>query len=109
VHTLSGSRIYLSIHATEPDTNNPEHSRFSATPLFQVPDTIETPEQFYDWILDVCIPGVDTHERWEWFRVGGKPWRDVHAPGMPAFSVDPNAHWDLFATVQHVDDACGRR
>ena len=80
-------RQWVSILACDRDTNNPEHGEFSAMPLFQVTDDIDTREKFLDWLLDVCIPGIDTHERMEWFRVNGKPWRDVHAPGRPAFQV----------------------
>lgn len=77
---------YITVRATEPDTNNPA-GQFSTSPLFRIPEGV-TQEQFYDWILDVCIPGIETHERWEWLRINGQKWRDPHAPGMPAFATD---------------------
>jgi len=79
---------FITILVTEPDTNNPAGGEFQICPLWRVPDEVHTRDQFYDWILDICIPGIDTHERWEWFRVGGEKWRDPHAQGMPAFAVD---------------------
>jgi len=79
--------LCIIIKAIGEDTNDPQ-KQFSASPLYYVPDEIFTPDQLYDWILDVCIPGIDTHERWEWFRVDGQKWRDPHAPHMPAFAVN---------------------
>lgn len=77
---------YIVVRATEPDVCNPGEI-FTTAPLFKVPENI-TREQFYDWIIDVCIPGVETHERWEWLRINGGHWRDPHAPGRPAFATD---------------------
>jgi hypothetical protein len=77
---------YVTVRATEVDTVT--GGVFVTSPLFRVPAEMCTAAQFYDWLLDVCIPGIDTHERWEWFRVGGVKWRDPHAPGMPAFATD---------------------
>jgi hypothetical protein len=78
---------YITILAVGQDTNDPT-KWFRTSPLFRVPKDIDTPTQLYNWILDVCIPGIDTHERLEWFKVDGQKWRDVHAPGMPAFATD---------------------
>ena len=78
---------YITVWATEPDVCNPGEV-FTTAPLFRVSEEITTSAQFYDWLIDVCIPGVETHERWEWFRVNGEKWRDPHAPGMPAFATD---------------------
>jgi hypothetical protein len=80
-----GGDEYIVVEATGPDSNDPG-GRFSASPLFKVPDGVSR-EQFYDWIVDDCIPGVECHERWEWFRVGGVKWRDPHASSMPAFAT----------------------
>jgi hypothetical protein len=77
---------YIVILATGQDSHELDGT-FRAMPLFKIPVGI-TCEEFYDWILDTCIPGVDTHERWEWFRVDGQKWRDPHAPGMPAYATD---------------------
>ena len=83
---LDDGRAYVVIEASEPDVCNPGGT-FTTAPLFRVPDGI-TQSDFYDWLIDVCIPGVEQHERWEWFRIDGKHWRDPHAPGMPAFTTD---------------------
>lgn len=79
--------LYITVNATEPNVCSPGEE-FHTSPLFRVPDEVVTREQFLDWVLDVCIPGVEKHERYEWFRVDGKHWRDPHAPGMPAFATD---------------------
>jgi hypothetical protein len=84
---LNDDRLWINVFATEPDVCNPGQT-FSTAPLFCVPDDISTRAELYNWILDVCIPGVETHERYEWFRIDGQHWRDPHAPGMPAFAVD---------------------
>jgi hypothetical protein len=86
---------YISVHAAVPDVCIPGGT-FHTSPLFAVPvtfavfpdDTPLTVDQFFDWILDTCIPGVEQHERYEWFKVGGHHWRDPHAVGMPAFATD---------------------
>ena len=82
--------LYIVITASGQDSNNPNDptKRFTAGPVFAVPSTIKDAGQLYDWILDECIPGIETHERWEWFRVNGKKWRDPHAVNMPAFATD---------------------
>jgi hypothetical protein len=85
--TLTDGRVWITILATDRDTNNPQHGLFEALPLFEVTPDIDTREKFMDWLLDVCIPGIETHERWEWFRDDGKPWRNVHAPDMSAFAT----------------------
>jgi hypothetical protein len=77
---------YITVDATAPDVCNPGEV-FCTSPLFLVPQGI-TREKFYDWVIDTCIPGVETHERYENFRVAGKCWRDPHAPGMPAFATE---------------------
>lgn len=86
---LSGGRRYVTVYATEPDVCNPGET-FTTSPLFLVPENI-TQRQFYDWLLDVCIPGIEAHERYEWFRIHGQHWRDPHAPGMPAFATEFSA------------------
>jgi len=73
------------VNASEPDVCNPGET-FETSPLFRVPDDL-TREQFLDWVIDTCIPGVETHERYEWFQIDGEHWRDPHAPGMPAFAT----------------------
>lgn len=78
---------YIIVRATEPDVCNPGKV-FHTSPSFRVPDEVVTRQQFLDWVIDTCIPGVEAHERYEWFRVGGQHWRDPHAPGMSAFAVD---------------------
>lgn len=83
---LFDGRSYITVSATEPNVCDPSQS-FHTMPLFQIPEGI-TREAFLDWVLDVCIPGVEMHERYEWFRVNGQKWRDPHAPGMPAFATD---------------------
>ncbi len=84
-HLRQGS--YITVQATEPNVCNPGEP-FRTSPLFRVPDEVVTQEQFLDWVIDTCIPGVETHERYEWFRIAGRHWRDPHAPGMPAFATE---------------------
>lgn len=79
---------YVTINASEPDVRDPSIP-FQTSPLFLVPEDVSR-DEFYDWILDFCIPGVEQHERYENFRINGKPHRDPHAPGMPAFATDFN-------------------
>jgi hypothetical protein len=78
-------RQWIIIHATGPDVCEPG-KLFKTGPLFKVPEDI-TKEQFYDWIIDECIPGIEQHERYEWFRINGHHHRNPHAPGMPAFAI----------------------
>lgn len=35
-------------------------------------------EEFLEWLLNRCIR-LESHEAREWFKVGGKPFRDPHA------------------------------
>src|SRR4029077_16367895 len=84
---FSGGHQYVIVWATEADVCKPGEA-FHTGPLCQVPDEITTRTQFLDWLMDVAIPGVETHERWEWLRVDGKHHRDPPAPGMPAFAHD---------------------
>jgi hypothetical protein len=79
--------LYITVDATEPNVCNPGEE-FHTSPLFRVPAEVLTREAFLDWVIDSCIPGVETHERYEWFRIGGRHWRDPHAPGMTAFATD---------------------
>jgi hypothetical protein len=78
---------YVTVRAAAPDVCVPG-ATFTTAPLFRVPDEIVTRTQLLDWVIDTCIPGVEAHERYEWFRIDGQHWRDPHAPGMPAFAVD---------------------
>lgn len=82
---------YIVVTATEPDVCDPGQE-FRTSPLFAIPEHVTTREAFLDWVLDVCIPGVEQHERFEWFRVNGVKWRDPHAPGMPAFATNFETH-----------------
>jgi hypothetical protein len=75
------------IWATGTDACNPDGT-FEAGPIFPVPERITSREQFLDWLMDECIPGIEQHERMEWFRVDGEKHRDPHAPGLPAFAHD---------------------
>lgn len=75
---------YINVHATEPNVCKPGEV-FRTAPLFRVP---EPREQFLNWVLETCIPGVEAHERYEWFRINGQHWRNPHAPGMPAFATE---------------------
>lgn len=84
---LHGDDQYVIVWATAPDVCEPGKA-FQTGPLFRMPVDITSREQFCDWLMDVCIPGVEQHERYEWFRVDGKHHRDPHAPGMPAFAVN---------------------
>ena len=84
---LADGSQYVIVLATGPDVCDPG-KRFVAGPLFRVPEDIPTRTQFLDWLVDSCIPGVEEHERWEWFRIDGRRHRNPHAPGMPAFAVD---------------------
>lgn len=80
-------QVWINVNLTEPNVCDPG-TDFQTSPEFPVSDTVETRREFLDWVLDVCIPGVEIHERYEWFRVNGKHWRDPHALGMPAFATD---------------------
>jgi hypothetical protein len=85
--------LHVLVNATEPDVCNPGEE-FTISPGFRVPDEIATRQQFFDWILDTCIAGIQTHERYEAFRVAGRHWRDPHAAMMPAFATS-------FTTTQY--------
>jgi hypothetical protein len=77
---------WVIVWATERDVCKPGED-FQTGPLFRVPEEVTTRAAFLDWLMDVAIPGVEQHERWEWFRVDGKHHRDPHAAGMPAFAT----------------------
>lgn len=75
-HRFEG--IWLSIRAEVPDAGNP--SRTTVVNIRTAVPPIPDAAYFHHWLRDYRLDRVDSHERREFYRVGGVKLDDPHAP-----------------------------